>query len=147
MKNSKFPVLKPKGNKKYPIFTDKKPSDQFAYNVINESGPVFDCELCGRVHFSVQGEHMEDGELEGLLKKRKINPRKYIGRNGSIYYGKINGLQAVYDCPCNGLRIYENFIWNNIYLIAKYLQERTKENLEEAQRDERASKNITAATS
>lgn len=147
MKNSIHPVLRPRGNKKYPIFTDKKPSDHFAFNVVNESGPAFDCELCDRIHFSVQGEHMEDGELEELLKKRKINPRKYIGHNGTIYYGKINGLQAVYNCPCNGLRIYEDLFWENMYLIAKYLKEKTETDLEEAQRGKKASEIITAATS
>jgi Zn-finger nucleic acid-binding protein len=119
---------------KYRIFSKDRPTDDFTNVIVDGASPVADCEHCGRVHFDVTGEFMDDGELEDLLKKQKANPKKYIARERQVHSGHLNGKQAVYDCPCNVLRVYEDLFWDNRDTICEYLSVRCESMLAEAKK-------------
>lgn len=78
---------------------------------------------------------MDEGELESYETKQKTDPEKYIPNDGSISIGHIGGYQVVWGCPCNKLSRYENFIWHNRWLIARYLRERINEKIEDVELD------------
>jgi len=107
-------------------------SDLFANLVCHGSSNGINCELCGRVHFSEEGDH-EKGELERLREKAKEHPDRFTEDSDFTPWGTIDGLQAVIDCPCNGLAKYERFIWDHRYLIMKYLKKRIEAELKEKQ--------------
>lgn len=115
------------------------PSEEFWDAVISAGSIVVNCEFCDRVHFVSEGE-FDEGELEGLREKAKKHPEKYIenGTTDSIRWGYIDGKQAVYDCPCNGARRFEDFIWNHRQMVVSYLTRRSEDRLKRA-KDEVAS--------
>jgi len=113
------------------------PSETFERVIQRAGSLVQTCELCKRVHFATAEEGVfEKGELADLRAKAKARPGAYIedGSYDSVSWGTIDGQQAVIGCPCNGLRRYENFIWNNRFLIMEYLKQKAKDQLEEATR-------------
>lgn len=107
-----------------PIFTFNPPSKEFREAIHTQGSPAIDCELCGRTHFDLFGECMEEEELNELLAKQQKDPRRYCGTGGIVYWGYIETLQAVIDCPCHGLRLYEDFISNHSRLICEFIIER-----------------------
>lgn len=112
-----------------------KISDEFADAVCDSGSIVIDCELCGRTHFNDETGSFEEGEYEELCKNAEKEPDKYVQyRDESVHWGRIDGRQAVIDCPCDGLEKYEKFIWNNRYVIAKYLKARAVREKEDSDR-------------
>ena len=115
------------------------PSDDFQDAVTGGGSIVADCGLCGRTVFE-DDRHAgdwEEGELEGLRDKTEKEPDKYVGFGArSVGTGYINNIQVVTNCPCNGLRPYENFIWNHRRIISDYIAKRTKRIAEAAYDDE-----------
>ena len=131
-------ILFPKIQKDtFPIFVKKPPSEAFKDAICVGAGPVRDCDLCGRVHFDQNGEYMDEGELEELLAKQKKEPKKYCSMDGAVRDGHIEDQQVVVNCPCNGLRLYEDFILSEARLICNFLVRNAKERLEEAEDDTR----------
>lgn len=112
---------------------DTPASDLFASSFCDTGSPVADCELCGRTNFDFSGEFMEEGELETLLAKQEKQPEKYHGQNNTISWGHINGRQFVWDCPCNLLYRWEQFVWTHRFSIAIYLKKRAEQELKTAQ--------------
>jgi hypothetical protein len=115
-----------------------EPSDEFSRAVCDGGSPVHDCGFCGRTNFDLNGEFMDDGELERLLEKQKASPDKYFGQDNGISSGWIGGKAYVWGCPCNKARPYENFIWNNRHVIMTYLHAMTAKNLSDAKADAEA---------
>ena len=113
-----------------------KPSDDFVEIVSNGYSIVADCGLCGRVCF--ENSEFADwnlGEFDDLMSKRENDPERYVALD-RIKTGIIDGKMAVANCPCNGLRRFENFIWSHRKLIGSYVQKRTERMAELALKDE-----------
>lgn len=112
------------------------PSDLFADLVCDAGTPSTYCNLCGRYHFATGPQSCEDErELERLLRLADEKPNAYVASEyDSISCGQIAGMTAVYDCPCNGLRKYEDFIWENRELIIKYIRKRTAAEMKAAEK-------------
>lgn len=121
---------------------DPKAPSELMERVIRSGGSlVADCKLCGRTHFATMEANVYDaGELEALRTKAKAEPDKYIEDPSydSIPWGRIDGKQAVLGCPCNGLRHYEDFIWQNRHVILDYLERRAAERMRAARADTEA---------
>ncbi len=135
MSYSLFPVSEPDT---YPIFSEQKPSDMFAEIICNGGTPVSDCELCGRTHFNETGEYMDKGELEKLLERQQAEPDKYVAHDNQVYHGDFDSKRVVWDCPCNGLRLYEEMLWGERHMISQYICARAEANLDVAQHDAEA---------
>jgi len=103
----------------------EEPSEWFKDAVIDSGSRVVTCDFCGRTYFAGD-EPYEDDELEILRKKAAAEPDKYIEVCGYERWGMVNGNHAVGNCPCHGLRPYEDFIWDHRYMIVDYLVERAK---------------------
>lgn len=127
-----------------------KPPSEHMERAVQRAGSIsITCELCKREHFaSGSPGYFEEGELEKLQAKAEKDPDKYVEDHSSddVPWGHIDGKQAVIGCPCNGLRRYEDFIWHNRDVIARYLVNRAKENLEDAQRDVELAAGVKKAT-
>lgn len=117
----------------------KVPPSEIMEGAITMAGSIaITCELCDRTHFaSGEPAFFDKGELAELRAKAEKEPEKYLEDAGSdsLSWGRIDGKQAVIGCPCNGLRRYEDFIWQNRHVIAKYLAARAKDQLAQAQHD------------
>lgn len=109
------------------IFLEKPPTDMFQNCITDGGTPVATCGFCGRTHFALDG-YFDEGELEDLLQKQKDEPEWYLSFDcGSIPIGELAGTIALYGCPCNALRRYENFIITERDKIVEYLKRRTEE--------------------
>lgn len=80
--------------------------------------------VCGRVHFhgDERAGDWEEGELERLREKSKTDADTI---SSGASYADCNGQTFVIDCPCNGLRKYEDFLWQHRRQIAGYLSTRS----------------------
>lgn len=105
----------------------RPPSEYFERALTTGGSIVMDCDFCGRTHFedSEGAGDWDDGELEGLRAKAIAQPDKYHGCNYSVCGGDVNGKRFVIDCPCNGVRPFEDFIWSHGEMIARYLHDRS----------------------
>lgn len=108
-------------------FGKEAPTEWMEHAFISSGGLSRECH-CGRVHFDDNEESgdWDKGELEGLREKATKEPEKYIGGTG-VTDATVNGQHYVIGCPCNGLRRYEDFLWDHRRHIAEYLAERAKD--------------------
>lgn len=122
------------------------PSEEFLGALSRSGSVLITCEFCGRTHYG-DGTNMEPGELELLRRKMAARPDKYIQHadRDVVSWSKIDGKQFVLDCPCNGARGYEDFIWSNRRMIAGYLTARAERQAREAQTDVATAAEATAA--
>jgi len=113
------------------------PSDIFIETVTDSSGIVATCELCGRTLFEddERAGDWNDGELERLRQRAKEEPDKVIPMD-IVRTGEIGGKHVITNCPCHGLRGYENFIWAHRHIIARYIAKKTEEIARAAYDDE-----------
>ena len=122
---------------------DKKPLDppsqEFLHAFTHVGSITATCDFCGRTLFGTSA-HYEEGELDGLREKAKTS-EKYIEVDyDTISIVEIEGKNYPWDCPCNAVRQYENWIWAHRKEIAAYLNSRSKKELEEAIATRRAVK-------
>ena len=85
---------------------------------------VATCELCGRVCFENK-VLQNSNHLEKLKKDAEETPDKVVPMD-VVRTGMIDGKTVVVNCPCNGLRKYENFIWSHRHMISSYIHARTE---------------------
>jgi hypothetical protein len=110
--------------------TPKPPSEAFEEAFSDHCGTVSaTCELCGRTLFSSDLKSCgDDGEWEDCMKGMEKEPDKFILVDyDSVSLGTIGGRQVILGCPCNGLRPYEDFIWEHRKQIANYMERRLEE--------------------
>jgi hypothetical protein len=105
-----------------------KVSDEF-FNALHHDGSICrDCS-CGRTHFASYSNEgaFEPGELEGLRRKAEADPTHYIEHDCStVTVAHLNNKEFVYECPCDGLLPYEQFIWIHRDEILEFLTARHK---------------------
>lgn len=124
--------------KTYKTIPGDRASDFFIKSLTSGGiyGPVVDCDYCGRMHYCVDDNYAEsEDNPEGTCiteeAARNIlscleNPDSVVFNRevDCIEYVMMHHIKFVVDCPCNGLRAYENFIWDNKDSIRKYLKTR-----------------------
>lgn len=96
-------------------------------------GCFYECN-CGRVHFDTYNHwDWEDGELEDLIDRSKLNPDKYIAQETAIGFYSVGGMDLVKDCPCNGAVNMESLLLLSSSGIADYLNAISRSLLKEAE--------------
>lgn len=123
LKDEHRELLQMKSELEHPIV-----SEDFERALSDTSTICGTCEFCGRTYFVSYGDY-DHGELENLREKAKKEPKKYIEecRYDQIDIGYIDGKQAVMGCDCKKLAVYERWIWNHRWTIARYFELRAKE--------------------
>ena len=127
--------------KKYPV-NQKKPSKMFVNSLHGGGGSQANCH-CGRVHYApgnLRDSSDEDdyqNMLNSCLEEQRVDPEGVVieYNDDFIHYKELNGILFVVDCPCNGLRRYEDFIWNNRDVFRDYLKIRVEREHEWAQQE------------
>lgn len=91
--------------------------------------PVAACDFCGRIHFAVGVNSCIDDELrKNYLEAARINPERYFeSQDDSIAFGMWDCRQAVWGCPCEKLKRYEDFFWDNRRVILEYIKARNEQ--------------------
>ena len=98
---------------------------------------------CGRTHYAPSNLYDSDDEddymgmLNAALEDQKKDPKGVIinYEDDFIYAKDIDGKTFVVDCPCNGLRKYEDWIWFNRNPIRNYLKVRIEQELKWAEQE------------
>lgn len=112
------------------IFDGPPASDHFKNLLSTHSETCVTCSWCDREHIAIDSCNMIDGyschysETTDTLKQWATDdPDGYILHHDADFvdYYKLRGMQFVVDCPCNGLRPYENFMWEEREMWMKYL--------------------------
>lgn len=113
------------------------PSDMFVDSLRGGGSHYMVCGCCGRTHYCPDSDNFyhNDGDrldekdayefyLKEALAKQAADPDGVV-----IHYGvdcvsakDLYGISFVLECPCNGLKKYENFIWDNKDSIRRYLK-------------------------
>lgn len=120
-----------KNTLKLPFFTHvSKVSDEF-FDALHHDGSICRQCHCGRTHFASWDSGFDEGELEKLQASAEKEPDKYIDHiSTSISVARIDGKEFVYECPCDGLFRYEQFIWTYREQILDYFIARHKRQLD-----------------
>jgi len=119
--------------KKYSV-NKKMPSRMFLKSIVGGGNTSITCN-CGRTHYAPQAfdysndtDNYEIALAECLLEHDKDPDGVIINyEDDFVYYKELGGQQFVEDCPCNGLRRYEDFIWGNRNSIREYYKVRVEQ--------------------
>jgi hypothetical protein len=108
--------------KKYPIYCDRPPTDDFIGVFMGGGGPNQEC-YCGREHIAIDSDVIIESEIEYYTEMNKEDPEGFIIHRDvdDVRYSYISGKNFVHDCPCNGPRHYEDMFWQNRKQIRQYL--------------------------
>ena len=115
---------------KYAV-NEKKPSRMFLRSLSGGGSSSMYCN-CGRTHYAPNNLSNSDDEndyqdmLDSALEEQKKDPNGVVidYENDFIRGHDIDGKTFVEDCPCNGLRRYEEWIWNNRQIFRDYIKSR-----------------------
>lgn len=127
---------------KYAV-SDKEASEIFRKSLQSCGSYEIHCN-CGREHVCPDSSslidydgHHRDQYLQYVTGNKEKDPHGII-----IHYNKdyvrgydIDGKAFVEDCPCNGLRRYEDWIWKNRDSIRSYLKDRIKQEYDWAEQE------------
>ena len=128
--------------KTYKIVEGEPPSQFFMDSVSQNGvyGPECYCGFCGRTHWAVDDAYAapekEPADYEDYYENYTCITEKAAAKlveqdpEGNVLnYStdcfdcvEINNINFVLGCPCNGLRLYEDFIWRNKNVIRSYLK-------------------------
>lgn len=132
---------------------DKKPSELFLSSLPGGGSHHVNCGFCGRDHYCPDSDNLrwnsysedekkEEEEvvkeyLESALREQKENPNGVIIHYDSdfVMTKDLNGMAFVVECPCNGLAIYEDFIWAERNQIRDFLKKRVDQELAWAEQE------------
>ena len=121
---------------------DKKPSEMFIRALEGGGSSSIYCN-CGRTHYAPSNLYDSDDEndytdmLNDALAEQKKDPEGVVinYEDDFVYAKEIDGKTFVVDCPCNGLRRYEDWIWNNRNSIRDYIKFRVDQELKWAEEE------------
>lgn len=113
---------------------ERKPSKMFVKSLKGGGASSIYCS-CGRMHYAPSNLYDSDDEddytgmLNSALEDQKKDPDGVVinYEDDFIFAKDIDGRTFVVDCPCNGLRKYEDFIWSNRDAIREYLKVRIEQ--------------------
>ena len=114
--------------------TDVKPSE-FFIDALNGGGSSSVYCACGRQHYAPENLLASSDEddyksmLEDVTEEKRKDPDGVVIHTDTdfVYAKDIDNRTFVVDCPCNGLRKYEDWIWNNKDVIRDYLKDRIEQ--------------------
>lgn len=126
---------------KYAI-NEKKPSRMFLKALRGGGSSSVNCN-CGRTHYAPSNLYDSDDEedydnmLKDCLEEQRKDPDGVVidYENDFIEAKDIDSKTFVVDCPCNGLRRYEEWIWNNRDTIRDYLKIRVEQEAKWAEQE------------
>jgi hypothetical protein len=127
--------------KKYAV-NEKKPSKMFLNSLPGGGASTIFCN-CGRTHYAPSNLADSDDEsdyenmLNDALEEQKKDPDGVVIEleDSFIRAHDLGGKTFVDDCPCNGLRKYEDWIWNNRSIIREYLKVRVEQEAKWAEQE------------
>ena len=123
----------------------KKPSEEFCDALFHAGTSDGTCELCKREHFNSEVINDETGynNYEEWAEKAKNEPDKYVDHGDcSVGLGWVDRHQVIYDCPCNLLKKYEDFILNHEELILEFFKNRNRKIRKDLERKEKMLKEV-----
>ncbi len=121
----------------FPVFFEKKPSEEFLESVIHCGSTDISCEFCGRYHFTPDFQNQEGGEkYEEYSKKAELKPGgEFVEHDEDmVSWGMLDGKQYVVDCPCHAGVAYEQLFWKHLELISGYSIKRAVQMKQHAER-------------
>lgn len=126
---------------------EKKPSKMFVNSLTGGGASSIYCN-CGRQHYAPGNLRDSDDPtdydnmLEDALAEQVANPSGVVIHydDDFVYAKDIDNRTFVVDCPCNGLRKYEDWIWNNRNAIRDYIKHRVDQELIWAEQEKVANK-------
>lgn len=133
---------------KYKIASPTPPSDLFVDSLGGGGSHHMNCGFCGRDHYCPDSDSIYEDDVEEYQKSARA---AYDADNegvvlhfdyDSVSAKDLNGISFVVDCPCNGLAIYEKFIWADRDAIRQYLGSRIQNEL--AFYEQERTKNVLA---
>ena len=122
--------------------TDPEPPSEMFIDSLSEGGIGSDeltCGWCGRLHLCPDylpdnwshGVSDEEAEQHRLYCEQEYqrNPAGVVLHPGcdAVIGRYLSDTLFVLDCPCNGLRRFENFIWNNRNTVRNFLKVRIEQ--------------------
>lgn len=118
---------------KYPT-SEKKPSNMFLDSLSGGGTSSIICS-CGRMHYATNDSYDCDEEddsqsmLDCALEEQKKDPDGVIinFKDDFVHTKEIDNKIFVVDCPCNGLRRYEEWMWNNRNTFREYFVKRVNQ--------------------
>lgn len=127
--------------KKYAV-NERKPSKMFLRSLQGGGSSSIYCN-CGRTHYAPGNLYNSDDEedytsmLNDALAEQKKDPEGVVidYEDDFVYSKELDGKVFVVDCPCNGLRKYEDWIWSNRDSIRDYYKVRVKQEAEWAEQE------------
>ena len=113
---------------------EHRPSQMFIKSLKGGGSSSIYCN-CGRMHYAPGNLANSDDEddyqnmVDCALAEQKKDPNGVVinYEDDFIFCKDIDGRTFVVDCPCNGLRKYEDFIWASRDAIREYLQIRVEQ--------------------
>lgn len=112
------------------VTREKRPSKMFLKTLQSGGSSEIECH-CGRMHYAPGNLRNSDDEddyecmLNTVEAEKAANPDGVIIHDDDfVYYYLFDSSVYVDECPCNGLRRYEDFIWNNRNTIREYYKVR-----------------------
>jgi hypothetical protein len=118
---------------KYAV-NERKPSKMFLRSLEGVGSSSIYCN-CGRMHYAPN--NLSNSDVDCALAEQKKNPDGIVINieDDFITCKELDGKTFVEDCPCNGLRKYEDWIWGNRDVIREYYQFRVKQEAEWAEQE------------
>lgn len=122
------------------------PSELFVKSLMGGGSHNINCGFCGREHYCVDSDSIYEDDLEEYRKnaqeEHKKDPEGIVIHYDTDFVETkdLNGMTFVVDCPCNGLSLYEKFIWADRNSIRRYLGERVRRELEFAEQEQTKNK-------
>lgn len=121
-----------------------KPSAIFVDSLYGGGSHFMVCGYCGREHYCPDSyvvlndddpDHPYENYLTDVLAAKEKDPDGIVIHYDDDYVRAkdLNGMAFVIDCPCNGLYIYEQFIWQDKDSIRNYLKNRIDLELKQAE--------------
>ncbi len=115
---------------KYAV-NEKKPSKMFFKTLKSSGSSSVHCN-CGRTHYAPANLYDSDDEndyqnmIDSALEEQKKDPTGVVidFDNEFIYAYTLDNKIFVENCPCNGLRKYEEWMWNNRQIFRDYIKSR-----------------------
>lgn len=127
---------------------EDKPSEMFLDAMDGGYGSSeIECTWCNRNHLCPDSGYEEESWKNYCEEEHKKNPNGVVLHHNcdDILGREMNGYMFVIGCPCNGLRKYEGFVWEQRNMICRYLKIRIEQEHEWAEQE--LTKNILAGIS
>jgi hypothetical protein len=126
---------------KYAV-NERKPSKMFLSSLSGGGSSSIYCN-CGRTHYAPSNLYDSDDEedytsmLNSALEEQKKDPDGVVinYEDDFIHAKDFDGKTFVVDCPCNGLRKYEDWMWSNREIFREYFRVRVEQEAKWAEQE------------